>query len=310
MRYISAEQIRAKVSMEQAIELMEPAFVALSSAQAVVPQRVNMPLEPGDCALVMPVYLKGGAHYGVKTVSINQHNPCRGLPRLHAVMTLFDAVNGSVLAAMDGDAITEIRTGAASALATRLLADTCAQTLALFGTGAQAQAQLAGVAAVRSIRRVLIFATSMAKAKAFIDSVATDYAFEFIAASSPEQLLEADIVCTATSSKTPVFSHRNLADIVHINGVGSYQRNMAELDRQTVLSSTVVVDQRSACLQEAGDIVQAATDKASANAIVDAELGELIARTIALPEPGGRTLFKSVGNAVQDLVLASYIYGT
>ena len=306
--FYSAANIAGAVSMRQAIDLMREAFSSLTRGEAVVPQRINMPLNSGDCALVMPVFLPGSGHYGVKTVSVNHGNPETGLPRLHAVFNLFDANTGVPLAALDAEFITALRTGAGAGLATELLAPPGASTLALFGAGHQAVTQLQAMAAVRKLQRVLVFATSIERARAFVDAVKPDYDFEIAAATSPEQLKQADLVCTATSSSTPVFEDRDLGDAVHINGVGSYHAGMAEVPPATVARATVVLDQRSACLTEAGDITQPLASGTITPDSIYAELGELTSGERPLPEHAPLTFFKSVGNAVQDLAVASQAY--
>ncbi|TXS93843.1 ornithine cyclodeaminase [Parahaliea maris] len=301
-----ANAIASVIDMPRAIELMRDAFSSLTRGDAVVPLRTNLPLEDTDCALIMPVYLPASGHYGVKTVSVNHGNPARGLPRLHAVFTLFDATTGQPLATFDAEYITALRTGAGAGLATDLLAAHDASRLALFGAGHQAITQLAAMAAVRSLQEVVVFATSPERAEAFARAQCDLYDFPIRAATGAKDLSRADLVCTATSSSTPVFNHSDLAPVVHINGVGSYHSGMAEVPVDTVAASILVPDQRSACLAEAGDITQALNQGAIDATHIYAELGELTSGARELPERGvGLTFFKSVGNAVQDLAVAS-----
>lgn len=304
--FYDAHAIASVIDMPRAIELMRDAFSSVTRGEAVVPLRINLPLEAADCALVMPVYLPASGHYGVKTVSVNHGNPARGLPRLHAVFTLFDAVTGQPLAAFDAEYITALRTGAGAGLATDLLASPGASRLALFGAGHQAVTQLAAMAAVRPIQEAVVFATSRERAETFARAQSDLYDFPVRAATGTRDLTRADLVCTATSSSTPVFSDEDLAPVVHINGVGSYHAGMAEVPVDTVARAVLVPDQRSACLAEAGDITQALNQGAIDATDIYAELGELTSGTIALPERGaGITFFKSVGNAVQDLAVAT-----
>ncbi len=307
--HYDAKAIARAVSMPRAIELMRGAFSSLSRREAVVPLRTNMPLTEGDCALIMPVYLPGRGYYGVKTVSVNHGNPERGLPRLHAVFTLFDAIQGTPLATFDAEYITALRTGAGAGLATQLLAPAGEATLALFGAGHQARTQLAAMAAVREIKQVWVFATRRERAEAFATEQGALYAFPIAAATGPEQLREANLVCAATSSTTPVFDDANLAPAVHINGVGSYHSGMAEVPPATVARALLVPDQRSACLSEAGDLTQAIASGVISQDSIYAELGELSSGAKTAPEPRPAiTFFKSVGNAVQDLAVASYAW--
>lgn len=307
--FYSADDIQKVVSMTQAIELMRPAFAQLSSGTAVSPQRINLPLSRDNCALVMPVYLPDSAHFGVKTVCVHHTNPAQGLPRLHAIFTLFDAEQGRPLATLDAEYITALRTGAGAGLATELLAPSAADTLALFGTGKQALSQLDAISNVRNLKRVDVFASSPQKAQQFALDHCAHYAFEISAASGPEVLKEANVICTATSSSVPVFDDKWLGARVHINGIGSYHAGMAEVPAETVAASTIVVDQYQACLAEAGDIIQPLQAGLISETAIYAELGELVNGTKPPPTPEcGITFFKSVGNAVQDLAVASYAY--
>ncbi|WP_116367924.1 ornithine cyclodeaminase family protein [Parahaliea mediterranea] len=304
--FYDAAAIASAVSMADAIELMRGAFASLTRGEAAVPLRTNMPLEGGDCALVMPVYLPASGHYGVKTVSVNHSNPARGLPRLHAVFTLFDAPTGVPLAAFDAEFVTALRTGAGAGLATDLLASPGPKRLALFGAGHQAVTQLQAMAAVRELQEVVVFATSAERAAAFARAQSAHYPFPLRAASDPAELQQADLICTATSASAPVFADANLGPVVHINGVGSYHKGMAEVPPATVARALLVADQRSACLAEAGDITQAVASGTIGEQHIYAELGELCAGLRPLPAAGqGVSFFKSVGNAVQDLAVAS-----
>ncbi|GAB3284397.1 ornithine cyclodeaminase family protein [Parahaliea aestuarii] len=307
--FYDAEAIASAVSMDTAIGLMRDAFTGLTRGEAVVPLRINMPLQDGDCALVMPVYLPGSGHYGVKTVSVNHGNPGRGRPRLHAVFTLFDALTGQPLAAFDAEYITALRTGAGAGLATELLAAPGAHRLALFGAGHQAVTQLAAMASVRKLSEAVVFARSRERAQHFAGAQSALYPFPIRAAACADELRNADLVCTATSSAIPVLADGDLASVVHINGVGSYHRGMAEVPAATVARALLVVDQRSACLAEAGDITQAIEGGVIDEGQIYAELGELTAGQRPLPEAGaGISFFKSVGNAVQDLAVASHAW--
>lgn len=300
--FITGEEIRKKIPMAVAIELMKDAFTAITNGNAIVPPRINMPLAAGDASLIMPVYIKNSDFYAVKTVSINKENPKLGKPLIHALVTLFSAKTGEPLAMMDGETITALRTGAASGLATSYLASASATRLAVFGTGIQALYQIEAVCAVRNISQIDVFGRDKAKTQAFANTITAQFApcqIGEIAA-----LREADVICLATGAQTPLFEPIELKANCHINGVGSYRADMAELHPQLVAKSHVVVDQISAALSEAGDITQAIDAGFISKDKIDTELGHLVINA-AKRQAKGLSFFKSVGNAAQDFFVAT-----
>ncbi|WP_428658246.1 ornithine cyclodeaminase family protein [Runella sp.] len=308
-RYFSRQVVEESVTMPEAIALMKEAFRSLSLGEAVVPLRVNLP-QPAQNAqtLFMPVFLPSAEALGLKMVTIFRDNPARDLPLIHGLMLVMDGNNGQPLALLDAEYLTALRTGAASGLATDLLAKKEASVLAIFGTGAQARTQVEGVAAVRSLQKVLVFGRNRKNTEAFCNDIYTKTGIKTEIVQQPDQLLEADIVCTATTSNVPVFEHHHLKKGVHINGVGSYRPDTREIPGLTLQVAKVVVDQRTAAAAEAGDIVLPMKEGLLGNDPIFIEIGEIVAGI-----KQGRcsedeiTVFKSVGNAAQDLAVASYL---
>jgi len=309
LRYFSRQVVEEAITMSEAIELMKDAFRSLSSGEAVVPLRVNLPQpEQNAQTLFMPVYLPSAEAVGLKMVTIFRDNPGQNLPLIHGLMLVMDGTNGQPLALLDAEYLTALRTGAASGLATDWLSRKDATVLAVFGTGAQARTQVKGVAAVRSLEKVLVFGKNTAKTEAFCIEMQNTLGINVEPASQPKQLLEADIICTATTSNVPVFEHQHLKKGVHINGVGSYRPDAREIPGLTIQNAKLVVDQRSAALAEAGDVVLPIQEGLFEEDFIFAELGEIVLGT----KPGRTssdeiTVFKSVGNAAQDLAVASYL---
>jgi ornithine cyclodeaminase/alanine dehydrogenase-like protein (mu-crystallin family) len=309
LRYFSRQTVEEALTMPEAIELMKDAFRSLSLGEAVVPLRVNLPQpEQNAQTLFMPVYLPSSQAVGLKMVTIFRDNPAQSLPLIHGLMLVMDGINGQPLALLDAEYLTALRTGAASGLATDLLARKDATVLAVFGTGAQARTQVKGVAAVRSLKKILVFGKNTAKAEAFCIEIQNTLGINAETALRPDQLLEADIICTATTSNVPVFEHKYLKKGVHINGVGSYRPDAREIPGITMQSAKLIVDQRSAALAEAGDVVLPIQEGLCEADFIFAELGEIVLGT----KPGRTssdeiTVFKSVGNAAQDLAVASYL---
>jgi len=310
LRFLSAADVVRALPMKDAVAAMRDAFRQLSASQAVMPPRTHIETaEPPGEALFMPSYIPGVRRMGVKIVTLFGGNAAQGLPRIQGLMVVLDAATGSPLAVMDGTSLTAIRTGAASGVATDLLARPDAAVAAVFGAGPQARTQLAGVCAVRPIRRARIFDVSAERARAIAREMAEELGIQVEAAASPsEALAGADVVCTATTASEPVFADRDVSPGTHINAVGSYKPTVREIPAETVRRARVVVDHLPAALAEAGDLIIPMEQGLIAKDHICAELGEIIAGLKKGREsPEQVTLFKSVGVAVQDMAAANRV---
>ncbi|OGD27532.1 MAG: hypothetical protein A2V57_10800 [Candidatus Aminicenantes bacterium RBG_19FT_COMBO_65_30] len=311
LRYITDAEVRRALTMPAAIRAVKEAFIQLSMGQAKVPARTSLEIpEYRTTALVMPAYLPRTKRLGLKLISLCEDNPAKGLPLAQAVTIIMDAELGAPLAVVDASYLTAVRTGAASGAATDVLARKDARVAAIFGAGVQGKTQLEAVAAVRPIRKVLVFDVDPRAAADYAKEMGRKLALDVEPASSPETLREADIICTATTSAVPVFSDANLKPGVHINAVGSYKPHVREIPGETVRRASVFVDQRQACLEEAGDLIIPLREKLIAEGHIRAEIGEVLAGL----KPGRGsddevTVFKSVGNAALDLAMASLVFG-
>jgi ornithine cyclodeaminase len=320
MLVLSEDDLRRALPMEQAMDAVAHAFAQLSSGRANVPLRMRVPLPPGEgLALLMPAHLSGAtgseeAAFGVKALTIFPENPARfGLPAIAALVLLLDASTGVPLALLNGGYLTALRTGAASGVATRLLARPDARVLALFGAGAQALPQAWAVCVARPIERVVLVNRTPAHAerlaaalRAFGPPIPPDVR---IAADAREALAEADVVCTATASPTPLFADAHLRPGAHLNAIGAFSPDTREIPGATVARARLVVDSREAAGAEAGELILARGEGLLAADAEVAELGEIV-----LGRAAGRssldqiTLFKSVGVAVQDVAAAQMAY--
>jgi ornithine cyclodeaminase/alanine dehydrogenase-like protein (mu-crystallin family) len=307
--FFSSTDIHALLGMKDCIEAMKIAFTALSHGEAVMPVRTRLDMTADNAnALFMPVYLPSIQKVAVKTVTNCIDNPSRNLPMIHAMMMVFDSKTGVPLAVLDGEAITAMRTGAVSGLATSLLARKDAAIAAIIGTGAQGETQLEAVCAVRDIQKAYVFDLQADKAKAFAAKMSKKLNLEVVAAGSNDDLAKADVICTATPSRTPVFEDSQLKNGVHINGVGSYKPDMIEIPHKTIARAKVVVDQRQGCLAEAGDLLQPIQQGLLSEDHIHGELGDVVTGKIASRENEDEiTVFKSVGVAVQDLISADLV---
>ena len=278
------------LSMEELIPAMAKAMADLSSGKVVQPGRVKLPVADHQGFLgLMPAY--GGA-LGAKLVAFYPNN--QGIPSHHAVILLFKPETGEPLVTMDGRLITEMRTAAVSAVATRLLARPEASVLGILGSGVQARSHLTAMRLVRTIRDVRVWSPRNAPA----------FAKEFgvrAVASAEEAVRGADIVVVATSSQTPVLSGAWLAPGTHINAVGAPRPTWRELDDEALRKARLYVEQREAATLESGDVIFSGK--------IFAEIGEVVAgEKPGRQSPDEITLYKSVGVAVQDVVSADLVY--
>ncbi len=305
--FLSAADVRRALPMREAVEVMKSAFTALSAGEAIVPLRSHVELPGGQGRLLlMPCCLPAAEALSLKALTVFDGNPARGLPRIQALVTLYDGRTGQPTAIMDGSSVTALRTGAASGAATDLLARPDATSAAILGAGVQGRTQLEAVCAVRAIRTARVFDLDGPAAEAFAREMGPALGIDVVPAENAALAVRgADIVCAATSASAPVFADADLKPGVHINGVGSYRPDVQEVPGETVLRARVVVDHRPSALAEAGDLlVPIAQGRYSADRIA-AELGEVASgRKPGRVSPDEVTLFKSVGVAIQDLAAA------
>lgn len=314
MLFLSAEDIQRTVPMRAAIDAVAAAFARLAAGGATVPLRTAVEVPEQDAvSLFMPAYLAPTADepaaLGMKIVSIFPHNLANHqLPTINAVVLLIDPQTGQPLAVMDAGYLTALRTGAGSGVATRYMARPESKVLALFGAGAQARTQALAICAERPIERIQIVNRSRDRAVSLIEILRQDgiQADLSIAANAREALATADIVCCATSSPTPVFDDADLQPGTHINAVGAFKPEMAEVPPATVQRARLIVDQREAAWAEAGDLIQPRDAGLISAEHPAGELGQLVSGQVpGRTNPTEITFFKSVGNAVQDLAVAA-----
>jgi len=286
---LNEEDVRKRLRMEDLIPAMADALRDLSAGAVLQPLRTVLSIS-AHCGFlgVMPA---SGRALGAKLVTFYPQN--KGLPTHHAVILLFRPQTGEPLAVMDGRLITEMRTAAVSAVATKLLARTDTKTLTILGSGVQARSHLEALRLVRSFGEVKVW--SPRNAGRFAQE------FNVHAAPSAEEAVRgADIIVVATSAITPVLRGEWLAPGVHINAVGATRPNWRELDDEVLRQSTLYVESREAAQKESGDAIAARK--------TPIEIGEVIAG-----KQNGRTaadqitLFKSVGVAIEDIASAEVV---
>lgn len=307
---LNRNDVASVLSMKECMEAMEKAFIELAEGTAVLPLRTSI-TPPGGLSLYMPAYLKAMGALACKVVTVYKNNPSEHqLPTTIGKVLLQDPMTGDVVCIMNGGYLTAMRTGAVSGVATHYLARKESNLVAgIFGAGVQARMQLRAVAEARNLSKAYVFDISDEAAVSFVKEMSSNLDLEIIRAKSPDDLLKADIICTATSSPTPLFDGNKIKEGTHINGIGSHSPNARELDTAIVKRSKFVGDSREACFKEAGDIMIPMNDGEIPASHFYAELGEIITGKKA-----GRindreiTLFKSNGLAIQDAAAAKLVY--
>jgi alanine dehydrogenase len=304
MVHITEDQVKAAVSIQDAVGLVEEAFLRLGQGQMVNHSRRRIRLE-GSAFLHS---MEAGCHLTRRFASkLYVTHPEQGARFL---VTLFDSDRAEILATIEADALGQIRTGAASAVATKYMARHNATVMGLLGSGWQAESQLAAIAQVRTLSEVRVYSPTKAHREKFAATMSERLGLNVHAVKSAEGAVKgADIITTITKSRTPALKGQWLARGTHVNAAGSNHIKRRELDALAVqLAQVVAVDSLDQARSEAGDLVQAADEERFLweRAI---ELGEIVAgRRIGRESDDQVTLFESQGLAAQDLILADAAY--
>ena len=290
--------------MSEAINAMSDAFKSLSSNTAIVPSRINMPImDQNALHLSMPAYIKGGKYIMIKLVNVHYDNPKNNLPLINGIILLMDSKNGIPLAFMDGKSITALRTGASSGLATKILSNQNSKSAVVIGSGVQALSQIEAIRNVRELDSIKVIGRNMNKVEELCSKLDSS-----IEPGIKDSLKDADIICTATTSKVPLFNYEDIKTGVHINAIGAHQSDTREIDTQLIQKAKVYIDHLDPSKDEAGDILIPISEGVYNWENIQGELGELIEGNIkGRSSDSDITVFNSIGNAVQDLAIASLI---
>ena len=290
--FLNEEQVRQQLRMADLIPAMEKALIDFSASRVTQPVRSIISVDPpGGFLGLMPALTPDGL--GLKAVTFYQSNAERGIPTHMATIFLVDPQTGTPLAIMDGRLITEMRTAAVSAAATRLLASPDAKILAILGSGVQARSHIEALRLVRSFEEIRVWSPTFEHAKQFANEVGAT------AMSAEETVRDADVIVTVTSSKTPVLRGAWLKPGCHVNAVGACRPDWRELDDQA-MRNVVFVDSREGAMKESGDVILS-------EAQIYAELGEALAGKVP-PRATETTIFKSLGMAGEDIAAAMLVY--
>jgi ornithine cyclodeaminase/alanine dehydrogenase-like protein (mu-crystallin family) len=259
----------------------------------------------------MPAFagLDGVGALGTKIVSVFEQNAQRGLEIVQAVYVLLDSETGVPLSLMDGRFITAIRTAATSAVATKFMAGSGSKRLAVFGAGVQARFHIEAMIEVAELEQVMIVSRTVDKAVALSEYVRSVHGLPCQVVSSEKAVSTANLICTCTSSPTPLFDGTLLNGGTHINAVGAFTPSTRELDTEAVRRARVVIDAESAAGREAGEMLIPISEGAIDTGHVKGTLAEAVSGEVPGRESQEEiTLFKSCGLAIEDLVTARLAY--
>lgn len=311
MLVISANEQKNLVNMNEVIEYAALALKEFSAERTITPIRGSLPFaNEQNTALIMPSVAEGLEALGLKVVTVAPHNKKIGKKTINGIVMLSDFQTGEPLALLEGSYLTMIRTGALSGVATKHLARHNAKNLCIIGTGEQAKGIAEAVFAVRDIEKVILYNRTEEKAYAFAQYIQEKFNKPaYVYASPDEAISEADIIVTTTNASTPVFTE-TLKKGVHINAVGSFRPSMQELPSHAIANANkVVVESKEAALEETGDLQVPIKEGLFEASDIHAELGQIITGEKAGRENDEEiTIFKSVGLAVVDIIVAKYLY--
>lgn len=312
MIILSEQEITSFYHMEDAIRDVKAILQAKAQGHILAPHRTVLDFpEQTASALYMPSADLVNQMAAVKVVTIFPNNPAAGKKTTQGIIVLTSTEDGSHLASINASYLTRLRTGAMSGIATDYLAQQNATVLAVIGTGAMAFEQCLGVLAVRAIETIVLYNRTAAKAQEFAEKLQeVGYQGEFLFEQDANTAVaQADIICCATKTTTPLFNGESLKKGAHINGVGSYLPHMHELDHYTITNSKVVVDDLPGVKDEAGELIDAADKGVWSFDDIYAELEQLVAgEKVGRQQQEDITFFKSVGASYYDLAVAQGVY--
>ena len=302
---ITEKQVRENVTMPEAMDLVERVLRRIAAGRAVNHPRRRVSME----SRTLLHYMAGGDNNsGLVGIKVYASNPAVGAPDFRVL--LFDSNTAQLLAEIEANILGQIRTGAASGVATRHLAREHASRVAIFGSGFQAETQLEAVNCARRLDQVRVFSRNPERRAAFAERMGRQLDLSIVASESPEEALDgADIVIAVTNSRTPVFPGSLLRPGTHINAAGSNHVKRREIDADAVqMASLIAVDSMEQAQMEAGDLTQAAKDGvfswSDACELHDVLAGNFPGRT----SNDQITLFESQGLAVEDIAIADFLY--
>lgn len=308
MRFVSEEQVKRLLDSRKVIWAIEQAFGREDPSRVRMPNRMHLDIPYQGVLLAMPCYDSALQALGIKLVTVWE-SAAKPNDRVQATYILLDPATGKLGALLEANYLTDVRTAATSAVATKLLARTETHTLGIFGTGRQARAHITILREVRDFQRILVCGSHPAKSRQFAGEIALGQDLRVEAADSNTCVVQSDVLCACTTSKVPLFDGHLLRPGTHLNLVGAFQPDTCEVDDETVRRARVIVDTYEGALAEAGDLLIPLQRRRITREHIVADLHEIVSgKKPARQHREEITLFKSVGCALEDLVTAMLVY--
>ena len=303
------DHVRSLLDYEGCIATVREAMAQFTADGIAQPLRSIFPLGNGAALAAMPGALSGSGGAGAKLITVYPVHGRPGRSAHQGVIVLFDRDHGEVRCIADAESVTEIRTGAASAVATDALARREAERLAVFGCGTQAASHIRAIKLVRTLKEVLIWGRNPTTATAFAGRMAAETGLSVRAVEDGEEAASAaDIICTATSSSTPILRARWVRPGTHVNLVGSSHAGPTEVDSDLIVRSRYIADSRASALAAAAEFLVAKQAGLIGDEHIVAEIGEvLLGRVPGRTSSEQITVYKSLGHVVQDLASVRYL---
>lgn len=310
MRYIDRDEVARRLTYDVCIPIVRDAMIAFSSGQTRQLLRSIIPLSDGRFFGIMPGAMGAHAPFGAKLISVFPENFSKGIQSHQGVVVLFDPESGAPVCILHAGEITAIRTAAASAVATDVLARKDARRLALLGYGEQAQTHARALGKVRNIETITVWGRSLERARVFAGKMQSELGIPVTPTETvPAAVQGADIICTVSSAPEPILRGEWVRPGTHVNVVGSSYAEPAEIDNDLVVRSRFLVDSREGVLAQGAEFLRAKTAGWIGDDHIAGEIGEVLAGKLeGRRSPEEITIYKSLGHVVQDLASAWALY--
>ncbi|KAJ4345646.1 uncharacterized protein N0V89_011780 [Didymosphaeria variabile] len=314
MLYITESQAKSAITLKSSLSLFRHAYLQCNSNTLSPGPRMVHSLDAlGNKGQWLTATYPAEGTFGTKFSSIFPQNVKKGLPVTISTISLYSGETGELLATVEANALTAMKTAGSAAIATDLLSRKDSTILAIIGSGLQAFDQVLAIREVRDIKTVIVYNRSAEGAKTFANRLTAVEGFDVdvkLAESADAAVAEADIVCTCTTSSRPVFKGTSLRPGTHINAIGSYAPDMQEIDEDTVVrAARIVTEHVDGLWAAAGDILEPFNRGVIDKSKVEGSVGDVLAGTVAGRETADEiTLYESVGSAALDLAIAVEVF--
>ena len=310
MLFIDRDEIARRLTYKKCIPIIRDAMIALSRGGTKQRLRSIIELSEGRLFGIMPGAMGEHGPFGAKLISVFHGNFARGIQSHQGLIILFDPDSGAPVCVLHAGEITAIRTAAASAVATDALARKDSRCMALLGYGEQAHTHARAIRHIRNIESITVWGRSPERAREFADRMQAELAIRVTpAATVPEAVAQADIICTLTSAFDPILKGEWVCPGVHVNVVGSSYAGPSEIDSDLVVRSRFIADSRESVLNQGAEFLRAKAAGLVDDNHVVAEIGQVLAGEIVGRRSSNEiTIYKSLGHVVQDLATAWALY--